>query len=525
MIEPAWAVAGPDSEDTAGPTAAPLVSLHFLRSALRRAWPVWVGLALTGMVLGAAWTYVMPAKSTGTVTLLLAHDPATDPTQAMATDLAMLRTRAVAEAVIAELDLQMTPQEFQKSVSMSAETTAVLVLAVAATDPEAALTRTETLSSTYLEFRSEQIRSQSSALLDSYQDRLDSLTQRVEALTAEYTAVSSTDPQAQNEATDLLTQRSQLNAEINTLRQIIQDTSTKTSSLVAASHVLDPPSLVPHSDLMRLLLCVASGLIGGLALGVGLVLFKALTSDRLRRREDVALALGAPVRLSVHPPLPGGLWRRVTRRSGAERALRSLARGIESETQSDGGGQVRLALASVDDVRAAELVLACLAVQVRALGKAVFVVDLSESGHLERAVTRALRRVPGQHHDLDAPPVFRPERSPAGAGGLTVVTGEGSPPPDDPRRADWEAAEVVLTLAEVDPAVGLDRLQPWADQVIVVVTAGRSSAERLRTTGRLIRAAGLGLPFAVLVGADRGDESCGLADAADVTWMEHGRRT
>ena len=90
--------------------------------------------------------------------------------------------------------------EFQKSVSMSAETTAVLVLAVAATDPEAALTRTETLSSTYLEFRSEQIRSQSGALLDSYQNRLDSLTQRVDALTAEYTAVSSTDPQAQNEA-------------------------------------------------------------------------------------------------------------------------------------------------------------------------------------------------------------------------------------------------------------------------------------------------------------------------------------
>ena len=37
----------------------------------------------------------------------------------------------------------------------------------------------------------------------------------------------------------------------------------------------------------------------GLVLGLGIVIVRALVSDRLRRRDDVAHALGAPVNLSV----------------------------------------------------------------------------------------------------------------------------------------------------------------------------------------------------------------------------------
>ena len=41
------------------------------------------------------------------------------------------------------------------------------------------------------------------------------------------------------------------------------------------------------------------GLIAGLVLGLGIVVIRALLSDRLYRRDDVARALGAPVKLSV----------------------------------------------------------------------------------------------------------------------------------------------------------------------------------------------------------------------------------
>jgi hypothetical protein len=85
----------------------------------------------------------------------------------------------------------------------------------------------------------------------------------------------------------------------------------------------------------------------------------------------------------------------------------------------------------------------------------------------------------------------------------------GEVPADDPRRAAWDAHNVVLTLAEVDPAVGAEHLPPWADQVVVMVAAGRASAERLRTTSELIRQAGLQIQYSLLVRDEGADESLG----------------
>jgi hypothetical protein len=79
-----------------------------------------------------------------------------------------------------------------------------------------------------------------------------------------------------------------------------------------------------------------------------------------------------------------------------------------------------------------------------------------------------------------------------------------------------------LTLAEVDPAVGVDHLRSWTGRVVLLVTAGRSSAERLRTTSELIRSAGMQLLFAMIVGADGSDESSGrpekLGDQSGDLW-------
>jgi hypothetical protein len=62
-------------------------------------------------------------------------------------------------------------------------------------------------------------------------------------------------------------------------------------------------------------------------------------------------------------------------------------------------------------------------------------------------------------------------------------------------------------ITDLDPAVGLDYLAAWTDEVIVAVTAGRSGAELVRTTGELVRAAGLRLRAAVLLRRARDDVS------------------
>jgi hypothetical protein len=58
--------------------------------------------------------------------------------------------------------------------------------------------------------------------------------------------------------------------------------------------------------------------------------------------------------------------------------------------------------------------------------------------------------------------------------------------------------------------VGAEHLATWATDAVAVVTAGRSSWEKIRGVAELIRLSGTRLASAVLVGADKSDESVGI---------------
>lgn len=521
MIDPTWQVEDVEPDGLDGGQQPSLVSLHFLLVALRRRWRFWMVFAISGLLMGVAWAVAVPATSVGTVTVLLEHDASTDPEQAMTTELSLLRTRSVAVDVIDELGLELTPEDLQDSVVVTPASTTVLIIEAPGDDDADAVARAGAFAESYLTFRAEQVESQGEAMLAGYEDRLATLESEVELITRQYDSLTGTGAATQERAGELLARRSQLNTEVNSIQQTLQDTTLRTNAVLAGSHVIDPATIVPRSETRRLILAGASGLVVGGALGVGLVVSMALTSTRLRRREEVAVALGAPVRLSV-----GDLHRRWTARLPGLRKdstsdLQVVVRGLDSalaprRRASKKARPSRLALATVDNAEAAALVISSLAAQFTHRGLAVFVVDLSEHGGLETTLRKALDSDHPATDPAAAPVVFRPPtvpslaRGPVGASPSAVT----DLPARDPLRPAWDSADVVLTLAEIDPAIGVDHLKSWADQVVLLVTAGRSSAERLRTTAGLIRAAALKLPFAVMVGADRNDESLGVPDPA-----------
>jgi hypothetical protein len=188
-----------------------------------------------------------------------------------------------------------------------------------------------------------------------------------------------------------------------------------------------------------------------------------------------------------------------------------------------------VAVAAIGNAPAAAVIIAGLDTQLRSHGLSVFLVDLSVSGALVRqgAGTRSSGHRADSHgrdHGKGSgsegsvrqtSSVFRPggvpglARGPRGAapGAVTEL------PVEDPHWAMWEAADVVLALVEVDPGIDVDNLRSWVDQVVPLVTAGVSTAELLETSADLIRAAGLTLPFAMMIGADDADESLGLVSA------------
>jgi capsular polysaccharide biosynthesis protein len=652
VIDFSWHIEDePRDPEVAGSPRPLLSTWHFLRKALRREWRIWVGLSILGGLFGMAALMLLPPASASTATLLLGHPNGTDSETAMATDVSLLTTRAVATSVIDKLDLSIGPEAFQSSVTPEPVTSQVLRITVKGPDAAASLTRTTTLVNEYLAFRTAQMRSLTNGLISGYQTRIAALEDQVNTLTKQYNQFSEQGGAGQARAGEVLTHRTELNSQITTMQRAIEDATLQTEAAIASTHVIDVPRVVPHSAKRAMVLNVGSGVIAGGAIGVGLVLFRALTSERLRRRQEVALALGAPVSFSVRstgPPvsrvasLRRGLWEHVPRRGllGKDigqpwrgRDLQAMVYGLETAIsprtgwrinsptevsrgaasartptaaaarstrggtsiaveqpgavkagkspsagqgrrsrdrgRSRGGAQAgggapshrganaagnpavtvreqppsttprregrqpspaasvdppktpeRIALAAVANTEAAADILLALAAHLRRVGVSVFLVDLSESGALAKSVPSWSGRLPGP---ASAPPharipeVFRPTSLP----GLSRGPLETATRPsvdlavDHPQRPAWNAADVVLALVEVDPGLEVENLRTWVSQVVPLVTAGRSNAELLGTIAELIRSAGLDLPFAMMLAADKTDESLGLPDAAD----------
>ena len=158
---------------------------------------------------------------------------------------------------------------------------------------------------------------------------------------------------------------------------------------------------------------VLTGLIGGLVIGVAIVAVQAVVSDRLRRRDEVASLLGAPVELSLMPirhlKFHHHRW---VRRSALERkgevdvfAGYLRRRGVRL------GGRKTLLVVAVDDLTVPAAALAVLAKRLADEGESVLVADLTNEGLLARTTEdlRVERRIVAksvgwQHPSVHAPP-------------------------------------------------------------------------------------------------------------------------
>jgi hypothetical protein len=132
--------------------------------------------------------------------------------------------------------------------------------------------------------------------------------------------------------------------------------------LIKGSQVLDRATLLPQHGKSHLALYVGGGLIGGLALGMFIVILRALISDRLRRRDDIARTLGAPVKLSVGT-VKLGRGRSGSRGLAAaespevQRIAKLLGRAVMPRSR----GVAALAVVPIDDPQVAALSLVSLA--------------------------------------------------------------------------------------------------------------------------------------------------------------------
>jgi len=510
-----------EERSAAEPTAGALVSLGFFTGTLRRRAWVWCLAAILGLVIGCGLYLKYPPAYHATATVLLVYDnPDANPAAEVPTEQAVAQSRPVAERVVQQLQLPESVVSFQKTYTVTIATDNVLTFDVGARSSAAAMERASALAAAYLEYRAQYAQTQERLLFAQLHQQYNAAEQRLMMLDTQVNQI----PPLQVASLSQKAKYDNLQTQIGQQEQIIayvtsarSTAMTDTNALMTGSYALDAATALPRSRIKGPTLYFAGGLFGGLAVGIGGVIVAALLSHRLRRRDDVAAAMGAPVRLSVgrlrRRRWPPALRPRAAKRN---RDMRRVVGYLQRAVPGSSRGLASLAVVAVDDAQVVAQVVASLATSCASQGKQVVVADLSSEAHLARLLGV---REPGVY------PVRRnganliallPERDEvAPVGPVPSGASPAVPAQTNTLVTACSSADLLLTLAVLDPAFAGDHLGTWATNAVAVVTAGASSAEKIHSVGEMIRLAGMHLDSVILIGADKRDDSLGVMDPAD----------
>ena len=507
-----------DSERSASFPPDTLVTFRFLRDAIRRHLRIWLALTIIGLLGGLASTVVLPAQSSSLTRLLITHRDGEDPVTQMATDVSLATTHTVAQRVIDLLKLPDTPDQLLKQYDVAAPTDRVLEITAKAKTNDESTKLATVIAQVFLVYRKEQIDLQAAPLS---RDLVSS--QNVLALAEQAVSATGDDPLAdplKNPNTPEGVRLVAARERVAFVRQQLLDQQVQDAKM-NSSRILDVAAPVHVSAKRTIAISAATGIIAGLFLGLGFVIVRALISDRLWKRQDIAHALGARVRLSANRPsrwqlFPFPRMLRESQRRNPENQL--IVQHLGQRLFWGERPTPAITVVSVDDVRTCALAVASLAVSLAEEGKYVLVGDLSAGGTLAQILGV---KEPGTHESKFSAAGRRidvhladPPGGPA-EGAYLRIGDTGRPAGTENIALDtaWEAADVVLSLATLTPALGAEHLATWSSHAAVFVTAGQTTATKIQATGAMLRLAGLEIDTAVVLRPDRTDESVGVAEA------------
>lgn len=512
----------PTLEDGSANFASGLVSLGFIKAAIRRSAWFWCVTAVVGFLLGFGVYVTSPHSYQASTSLLLTYGPYENINTAAADNQAIAQSRAVAGLAVRKLGLQQSASSFLTTYTVTVSTNRVLLFTASALSSNQAVLRANTVATAFLQFRAEELQTEQNLVFKALDQQINQTRQHIKSITAQISQLSTqpSSPAQQSQLISLQTERSQAATTLTDLEQTMSgdqaNTQTATTAAVKGSVVLDTAVPLPHSRLKPMVLYAAIGLFVGLVLGIGIVVMRALLSDRLRQRDDVAHALGAPVKLSV------GTVRR-NRDANVQRIAAYLGRAVPENSR----GISALAVVPVDDLQVPALSLVSLAVSFAEEGKHVVVADLCSGAPAARllgAKEPGVRAVSAHDARLIVAVPERDDVVPIGPLGRGSTRAQ--------RSSFTEAVvaacgpgDLLLTLVTLDPSLDGEHLSTWATDAVAVITAGRSSWTKINAVGEMVRLSGTRLVSAVLVGADNTDESLGVVDTPqarrDADVIEH----
>ncbi len=514
-----------DDEVTGDDLVVGLPTRPVVGPAIRRNARWWCAAGLIGLVLGAAlFTKVLPPPYKATSSVLISQSAPGDASDAILTDIAVAESHTVAQAAMRKLGIPVNAKSVQTflggytATSQSVGSTGVLQFTAKATSSSAAVARAQAVAEAFLQVRTTELISELAATTSAINKQVNQDTSQVSVLDQKISALSK---QQTSQLASLQDQRKLARGILAGLLASAKsyETTAKVAnnSAIQGSRILDHGLAIPRSRIKYPLYYFGGGLAGGLAVGLGLVAVLALVSTRLRRRDDIARALGAPVRLSLGRVRLGGRGMASARRPEIRQIVAHLRRLVSQGNSA----RAELALVAVDAPDVAAVALASLALSYAREGKRVLVADLSPNAAVGRLLGRTDSGVHNVTVDGQQLVIARPDADDAVPLGPRPGPGSALPDPHRPSRPldrVYAAAEVTLTLTMLDPALGADHLATWASDSAVILTVGESTGTKIHTIGQMIRLAGVTLVSGILLGADKDDVSLGAIDLGVPSW-------
>jgi hypothetical protein len=551
-----------------------LASLPFVGHTLRRRRRLWLAFGFAGLLIGVGFYAKAPPPYQAQTKLLLAQPADVAALDAITTDVTLGQNPSMAQIALHKLGLNEPVAQFLSSYTVEALTPNVVAFTVGGPTASQAVARAKALAYAYLRYRDETLQESQRLYAISVGQQISRDSQLLAVNIPHELSHFRAEPQSAERDAAIkaqLLRQENLHHAVTAFKQKLLNAPDSTRALESGSKTLYAAALLPRSHFKVPALYAIAGLLGGLALGMGYVVIAGLVSDRLRRRDDVARALGTPVALSVgavkFSRLPGRRGIRTVRRREVQRMAALLRTSLPPRQP---GVAATLAVIAVDDPRVAALPVLALAVSAARSGSQVIVADLTPGAAAARllGITDPGVRIVatgGQQIALVVPelgdltPAGPLHRAPEPVRAGSFDHGGGRAPADDgfayagdfdrafrdsafgergspdrgsrgrgvkgrfrsrsfvsnvtpgPLAAAYESADLMLTVATLDPGLGAEHLLSWAGKSMVIVTAGHSSATRIHATGEMLRSAGLPPTGAILVAADKGDLTSSVA--------------
>jgi capsular polysaccharide biosynthesis protein len=510
--------------DPAVDRATAFASLAFIAAALKRSAWLCCAVAFFALIIGYGMYVKFPPAYQATTSVLLTNNPNADSTAQSQNNVILAQSQAVAQRVLRQLGLNQSVRSFLAAYTVTAPSDQVLVFTVGAPSSGAAVQRAGALATAFLQFRDEYLQNQQQLQVTLANQQVTAAEQKVNSINRQISALT-----AQGATSGQSGKLSALQAQLTSAQDVLgsaqqnetavtDTTSPVLASMIRGSQILNAPTAIPRSLKTGKLFYLVVAFIAGLAIGAAIVIIRALVSDRLRNRDDIASAIGAPVMLSTGQVGTNWLPRLGRRGRKQARDVRRFEGHLNGAIVPAGAKRfATLAIVAVDNARDVAPTVVSLALNWAGQGRKVVLADLS--GDASAARKLGVKR-PGVH-----------TISVRGTGLVVTLPGPDEIPPvgplptapsrtqfghvDPDLAAACASADLVLTLVVLDPVFGGDHLATWATEAVAVVTAGRSSSTRICAVGEMIRLAGTHLTSVVLLEADKSDESLGVRLASE----------